>query len=142
MEISKVKCSPPLISEYLRPWKLATLALGITLLMAGSYLQLAPDWDIPISFIMAGLAYLTAPWSLRVLVTRQWRRLPLALFWTWLTVDGGYWLYWRSQNPQVLDWMRDANWPASLALYAVCGLVWYYPGSLRQLWGAFKSWRG
>lgn len=61
------------ISEYLRPWTLTTLTLGTALLIAGSYLQPAPDWDIPISFIMAGLSYLTVPWSLRVLITQQWQ---------------------------------------------------------------------
>src|ERR1700712_3642505 len=53
--------------ECLRPWKLFTLAVGVALLVLGALLDIAPDWDIPISFIMALLAYLTAPWSLRVL---------------------------------------------------------------------------
>lgn len=54
------------LSEYLRPWKLVTLAVGIALLIFGSLHYKAPDWDIPISFIMAILAYLTAPWGIRV----------------------------------------------------------------------------
>jgi len=62
------------LTEYRRPWKLATLAAGIGLLILGSSHYQAPDWDIPISFIMAILAYLTAPWSLRVILERQWRR--------------------------------------------------------------------
>lgn len=33
--------------EYLRPWKLFTLALGIGLLIAGSFYYRAPDWDNP-----------------------------------------------------------------------------------------------
>ena len=40
------------LREYLRPWKLATLAFGIALLIAGSFYYEAPDWDIPISLIM------------------------------------------------------------------------------------------
>ena len=52
--------------ECQRPWKLATLALGIGLLLVGAELTPAPDWDAPISFIMGLLAYATAPWSLRV----------------------------------------------------------------------------
>jgi hypothetical protein len=43
----------PELREYLRPWKLASLACGIGLLIAGSYYMPAPDWDIPISLIMA-----------------------------------------------------------------------------------------
>jgi hypothetical protein len=54
-------------------WKLTTLAIGITLLVAGSFYYRAPDWDVPISFIMAVLAYLAAPWSLRVVLERRWK---------------------------------------------------------------------
>ena len=120
------------MKEFLRPWKLGTLAIGIALLVAGSYLQPAPDWDIPISLIMALFAYLAAPWSLHVIVERRWRWWPAMLFATWFTVDGCYWIYWSIKNPVALDLMRSANWPASLCLYAMCGLVWYYRGSLRD----------
>ncbi len=121
------------MTEYARPWKLTTLAIGIALLVLGSYYYEAPDWDIPISLIMAVLAYLAAPWSLRVIVERRWRHWPAMLFATWFTVDGSYWLYWRVKNPVVLDLMRDANFLASLVLYGMCGVVWLYRGSLRQL---------
>jgi hypothetical protein len=121
-----------LLTEYLRPWKLVTLAMGIALLIAGSFYEAAPDWDIPISLIMAILAYLTAPWSLRVLVERRWRWWPLMLFFTWFTVDGCYALYWHFRNPLALELMREANFPASLSLYGICGVGWLYRGSLRQ----------
>ena len=121
-----------MMSEYLRPWKLTTLALGISLLVVGSFHYGAPDWDIPISFIMAMLAYLTAPWSLRILLERRWRLVPIALLATWFTVDGCYWIYWHSKDPAALDAMRSANLPASLALYGCCGVGWLYRGSLRQ----------
>ena len=119
--------------EYLRPWKLFSFGCGIALLIAGSYLFPAPDWDIPVSFIMAALTYLAAPWSLRVLLERRWKSWPLALFWTWLSVDGCYWLYWHFRDPRALDWMRSANFPASLALYGICGAIWLYRGSLSEL---------
>ena len=118
--------------ELLRPWKLVTLAIGVALLIAGSFYEGAPDWDIPVSLIMAFFAYLTAPWSLRVIVERRWRWWPAMLFATWFTVDGCYWIYWSIKNPVALELMRSANWPASLCLYAMCGLVWYYRGSLRE----------
>ncbi|KAF0812904.1 hypothetical protein IGB42_02749 [Andreprevotia sp. IGB-42] len=127
-----------LINEYRRPWKLITLSIGIGLLIAGSICTPSPDWDIPISFIMALLAYLTAPWSLRVIVARRWRWWPVMLFATWFTVDGCYAIYWHYQDPQALIWMRAANFPASLSLYCLCGLLWYYNGSLAGLW---RRWR-
>ena len=121
------------MNEYLRPWKLVTLACGIALLIAGAFYYRAPDWDIPISFIMAILAYLTAPWSLRVVLERKWKLWPLMLFATWFTVDGSYSLYWYLKNPAALEMMRAANFFASLALYGLCGVVWLYRGSLHDL---------
>ena len=67
-----------LLNEYLRPWKLATLAIGLALLIAGSFYYHAPDWDIPISLIMAGLTWLAAAWSVAVIRDRRWKLLPLA----------------------------------------------------------------
>ena len=118
--------------DYLRPWKLVSLAIGIALLISGSYFYGAPDWDIPISLIMAGLAYLTAPVSMRIILERKWKQFPLMLFYTWFTVDGSYAIYWYFVDPVALDMMRSANFPASLSLYAMCGLAWLYRGSLKE----------
>lgn len=107
------------LTEYTRPWKLITLVIGIGLLILGSYYYNAPDWDIPISLIMATMAYLTAPWSLRVIVERRWRLMPAMLFATWFTVDGCYAIYWHFKNPAALEMMRAANFPASLR-YTEC----------------------
>jgi hypothetical protein len=87
--------SPSPLLESLRPWKLFTLVAGIALLVIGAQRKIAPDRDIPISFIVALLAYLTAPWSLRALLQRRWKLLPLALLGTWFAVDGCYALYWN-----------------------------------------------
>jgi hypothetical protein len=59
------------LAEYARPWKLFTLFLGIALLVLGSFYYAVPHWDVPISLIMATLAYFAAPWSLRVIVERR-----------------------------------------------------------------------
>ena len=122
-----------MVKEWLRPWKLTTLAIGIAILIAGSFYYQAPDWDVPISFIMSTLTYLTAPWSLRVILERRWKLFPLMLFATWFSVDGCYWIYWHFKNPVALDAMRSANFPASLALYGLCGVLWLYRGSLKEL---------
>lgn len=126
------------LTEYTRPWKLFTLAIGIALLIPGSFYYQAPDWDIAISLIMATLAYLTAPWSLRVIVERRWRYWPAMLFATWFTVDGCYWLYWHFKDPLALELMREANFLASLSLYGICGVIWLYRGSLRELVAEIK----
>jgi len=116
------------VSEYLRPWKLVTLALGVNALVIGGMIEQSPDWDTGISVIMAVSAYLTAPWSMRVLLERRWRMIPLALFWTWLSIDGLYWA-WNWQLADVSGW-RGANFIASLSLYGMCGVLWLYRGSV------------
>ncbi len=128
-------------AEYVRPWKLFTLGIGIALLVVGSFYYDAVDWDIPISLIMALLSYLTAPWSLRVVMERRWKLWPAMLLATWFTVDGSYWIYWHFKNPVALELMREANFLASLSLYAMCGLVWLYRGSLREMQADARAWR-
>ena len=117
--------------QYLRllasPWRLSTLAVGVALLIAGSYYFDAPDWDVPVSLLMAGSTYLSAGWSMRVVLDRRWRWWPAMVLFTWLSVDGLYAAYWSLVDPQALAYMRDANWPASLSLYWLCGLVWLFP---------------
>jgi hypothetical protein len=125
--------------ELLRPWKLFTLTIGVSLLLWGAYAHIAPDWDIPVSLIMAFFAYLTAGWSMHVIVERRWRDFPLMALATWWTVDGCYALYWSFADPAVLAVMRSANAPASLCLYWMCGLVWYWNGSLKSLLQRFKG---
>lgn len=55
------------------------------------------------------------------------------LFATWFTVDGCYAIYSSFKNPAALEMMREANFAASLSLYGMCGVIWLYRGSLRQL---------
>lgn len=118
--------------EYLRLWKLSTLAVGLGLLLIGANHYQAPDWDYAISVIMAFLTYLTAPWSARVLITRNWKMLPIALFCYYFTVDGCYWLYWSLVKADALV-MREANFYASSCLYWLCGFIWLHNGPLKDL---------
>lgn len=118
--------------EYFRPWKLTTLAIGLGLLLVGADYYYAPDWDYTISFIMAILAYLTAPWAVRVFMIRNWAMIPLALFCYYFTVDGCYWLYWHIVDPNALE-MREANFYASTCLYWLCGFIWLHNGPLNKL---------
>lgn len=111
-------------AEYMRPSKLLTLTLGILFLVAGAQFSGLPDWDVPVSFLMALCAYVTAAPSMRVVLERRWAHAHYAAFWTWFTVDGSYLIYWEFVNPDVLE-LRFANACASLTLYGLCGLVWY-----------------
>lgn len=131
-----------ILNECKRPWKLVTFAIGLSLLIVGSFVFNAPDWDIPISIIMAVFTYLTAGWSMHVIVSRHWRFWPLMLLMTWWCVDGCYALYWGWKDPEVLDWMRSANAPASLSLYWMCGLVWLWNGSLVELYDKLVKQKG
>lgn len=123
--------------EIRRPWKLVTLACGIVLLITGAMFMNAPDWDIPISLIMAVMAYLTSSWSLRAVIEQRWKHLPLALLFGWFSVDGVYWLYWSCVDPQALKILRVSNLGVSLSLYLACGVVWYHNGSLMKLFRNF-----
>jgi hypothetical protein len=109
------------------------LAFGIGLLIVGAIYTPAPDWDIPISFIMAACTYLTAPCSLRAILRGRWRHFPLAIASIWFSVDGCYAAYWYFKDPVALEFMRSANAPASLALYGLCGAIWLYEGTLKDL---------
>lgn len=82
---------------------------------------------------MAGFTYLFAGWSMRVLVERRWREWPLMLLATWWCIDGCYALYWSLVDPNALAMMREANWPASLSLYWMCGLL-ALPGAVLDRW--------
>jgi hypothetical protein len=119
--------------ELLRPWKLATLAAGLGLLVWGSFAMPAPDWGIADSIVLAIFAYLTAPWVIRVWFERRWRWMPAALVLTWLGSAGVYQAYWLWRDPAALEMMQDAAIPANLALNLAVGLLWAPRGSLREI---------
>ncbi|HSV58577.1 MAG TPA: hypothetical protein VLJ19_06725 [Variovorax sp.] len=121
------------LTEYLRPWKLVTLAIGIAILIWGAQVEKLPDWDAGISVVMALLTYLTAPWGVRVCIERRWRWVPLALFYAWVAIDMSYWAWNAHLGPEFTDILRQANmWPSTL-LYFLCGFIWLYRGSLAEL---------
>jgi hypothetical protein len=118
------------LSEYLRPWKLFTLAIGMAWLIWGVFYYQFEDWDIPISLMMGIMAYLFAPWSVSVFVERRWNLAPVALFLAWLTIDGVYVGY----NGLMGHWYpRLENFYASTCLFLLCGFGWMYRGDLRSL---------
>jgi fatty-acid desaturase len=68
------------MNEYLRPWKLVSFFMGMVWLFWGALTLDIPDWDIGVSIIMGVLAYITAPWSVRVIIQRKFKLFPLMIF--------------------------------------------------------------
>ena len=101
-------------------------------LLWGAFHEAAQDWDLGVSLVMGTLTYLTAPVSARIVMSRQWTRLPLALFCYWLAVDGSYWAYWLIVNPEALI-LREANFYTSSCLFWLCGFIWLHNGLLKGL---------
>jgi hypothetical protein len=104
-------------------WKNSTFAVGVILLLMGAVADVAPDWDIPVTVIMASLTYATAERSAGNLLRRKWSTLPRTAFDTWIAVDGAYFVYWFFVDRSALM-MRDIQWPVSLCLYYLCGFIW------------------
>ena len=89
----------PLISkELLNPWRVASLGIGLVMLVLGSVYLPSDDWDVPLCFVMGLPAYVLAPWTVRQAFGLRWKWLVPAALAFWLTVDGTYTLYW---------WMKD-----------------------------------
>ena len=117
-------------TELRRPWKLVTLAIGLGWLLYGALFYDIGDWDVGVSLIMAGLTYLTAAPSARALLRREWRKLPLIVFWWWFAVDGSYLLWHTAVGNPIY---REANFYASTCLYWLCGFIWLPHCGLAEL---------
>ena len=114
----------PLVSrELVRPWRLAALAVGLGILIAGSHLTPSADWDYPICFIMGLWAYVFAPWTVRAIVYLDRKQLPLAWLFAWAGIDGVYSLYWWLRGFDALQAFRGPNIVYSAPLYFIFGLA-------------------
>ena len=124
------------LRELRRPWKLVTFVLGLGWLLYGALYYDIADWDVGISLLMGGLTYLLASWSIgRLIQLRRPDGVSLAvalaaLVAAWLCVDGVYVLY-HGLAGNRMD--REGNFRASLLLYYLAGMIWFYRGSLVEL---------
>ena len=124
MTFTFLKKDCPLFSRALiAPWRLCCLAAGLALLCVGSHVTPSVDWDYPISFIMGICAYVCAPWTVRALVYRRWKWLPVAFLLMWVSIDGVYSLYWWCRGFDALQIFRGANAIYCLPLYFALGFV-------------------
>ena len=123
--------------ELRRPWKLTTFVVGMSWLLYGAVSYDISDWDIGISLIMGVLTYTCAPWSVSTIydsIRRKPSAWPLRVVAAFapamFAVDWAYWLYHTAAGNRMLRW---DNFKVSMALYFICGLLWYYRGSLTEL---------
>ena len=115
----------PLISpELLNPWRLASLGVGLVLLVLGSVYLPSDDWDVPLCFVMGLPAYVLAPWTVRQAFGLRWKWLVPAAFAFWLTVDGTYTLYWSLKDFPHLAEFRPANFFYCTPIFWIAGCLW------------------
>jgi hypothetical protein len=129
--------------ELLRPWKLATFAGSMAVLLYGAMVMGIGDWDVGVTVLMGGLTYALAPWCVR-LVDRAVRGSPRMPAWhvgvslaiAVLVVDTSYLVYhgWAG-NP--ID--RRGNFLASMPLFYLAGVLWSWRGTVRQLLAAVRG---
>lgn len=119
----------PMINRHLvEPWRLASLGVGLLLLIAGSIYLPSTDWDIPICLIMGIPAYVFAPWAFRQVYYFRLKWLPVAVLAFWLSVDGLYWLYWGIKDPELVEVFRWANFVYSTPIFWLSGFIWNLTG--------------
>lgn len=102
-------------------FNLFTLAIGIAILCYGAWYEQMQDWDFGVSFLMAILTFLTAPFVCQTIRQLNWHMMPFAAILFWFSVDGSYWLYNFIAGHSMV---REANFYASAPLYFMCGLFW------------------
>jgi hypothetical protein len=132
--------------ELRRPWKLVTFSMGMFWLLYGAVNYGICDWDIGISLIMGGLTYVFAPWSVTTIYhsirfrPNAWTlRVVAALIPAMFTVDWVYWLYHTIAGNRMLRW---ENFKVSMGLYFICGILWCYRGSLKDIVSEFRQHKG
>ena len=125
--------------ELLRPWKLATFAGSLAVLLYGALVMGISDWDVGVTLLMGCETYLLAPWCAQLL-WRAWRdrpvgaatlaRVVVSLAVAVLVVDTSYVAYHRLAGNVML---RAENFRASLPLFYLAGVLWSWNGTLREL---------
>ena len=104
---------------YINAWRLYTLFIGVSILHYGALTEGAPDWDLPVSYLMAGVTYLLMP--LFDTHVEQHRYLSAACVAT-VCVDTTYGLYWDYMGNCLAS--QVINYTASLSLFLMCWLAW------------------
>ncbi|MFO1494326.1 MAG: hypothetical protein U1F26_06665 [Lysobacterales bacterium] len=133
------------LRELKRPWKLATFAIAMALLLYGALNFEIGDWDVGVTLLMGTLTYALAPSGARALARAlRERSLPaaldgvIALALAWFVIDGAYMAWHLSVGNPIY---RADNAMASTPIYGMAGLFWLYRGSLRELLANLRALR-
>lgn len=110
-------------------WKNFTFCIGLAWLIYGAIFFGYPDWDIPLSLLMAGSTYVSADRFVLSIKQKDPRGVLLHSITAWWATDGSYWMYWSLVDASVA--IRAGQWAMSACLYLLCGLVWtsFRPGT-------------
>ena len=134
------------LAELARPWKLATFAIAMALLLYGAIEFGIGDWDVGVTLIMGTLTYVTAPSVVRTLIRILRERPPgwlpatiAASSIAWFVIDGVYLAYHSLAGNPIY---REDNFRASTPIYFMAGLFWLYRGSVRELLDNVRALRG
>jgi uncharacterized membrane protein (UPF0136 family) len=112
---------------YRNPLNLAALAIGLIILVSGSYIEQLPDWDVGISLIMGVMTYFAAPFVIKSILTRK--HLILAFVAYWITVDTSYVMY---NSYLHHPFFRTENLIVSTLLFFIFGLIMKLGDMLRS----------
>ena len=131
------------LRELIRPWKLASFLVAMTLLLYGAVNFHIGDWDVGVTLLMGTLTYVFAPWSVLVIGSALryrprgwWLHVALAITVAILIVDTAYMTYSDIVGNRT---DRLGNFYASMPLYFLSGMCWLYRGSLRDLLGELRQ---
>lgn len=125
MDWNLLKSDCPMISRaLLNPWRLASLGIGLLLLVIGSFYLSSDDWDVAICFVMGLPAYILAPWSFRQIWYFHWKWWPLVALSFWFSVDATYTFYWWYRGFSALQEFRPANFFYCTPIFWIAGFLW------------------
>lgn len=131
------------LRELKRPWKLATFAIAMALLLYGALNFHIGDWDVGVTLLMGTLTYALAPSGARAFARALRERsaraavdLLAAVVLAWFVIDGVYLAWHLSVGNPIY---REDNAMASTPIYGMAGLFWLYRGSVRELLANLRS---
>lgn len=142
MNMMKMMSSPleaTYLRRLLRPWKVATFALGTGFFVWGAYFWAVPTWDVGVSLIMSVLCFVLAPWAVSLGLGVMYGRSPakardlfVAAVVIYFVASGSYEIYntLRMGQHPITYWL---NLAFSVPVTIAAGLIWRYDGTLRGL---------